>query len=117
MAPAISDGGKRYCCAYHYGIQSEDVPRVTSVLNQHRDLRDVINHARRLTGTSDMAHHALAAEWHKLRDLMLFAGYEDPKEASITAWIYACERMLAAYTFEMLKTVVKPHDLAPRAPT
>jgi hypothetical protein len=105
MAAALSDGsGHRRWCSYHHGINAEDIPRVTSVLNQHHDLRDVINHARRLACRSDMAHHALRAEWQKLRELLMFAGYEDPKEHSITQWIYACERMLASHMFAMLKT-------------
>ena len=98
MAGTISAGGQSSSwCAYHHGCHPNDISRITSVLNQHKDLRDIVNAGRRLLGSKDADPNTFAAEWKRMRELLSFGGYEQPKPrgaATLAGWLYGCESML-----------------------
>ena len=100
MAGTISAGGESSSwCAYHYACHPNDIASITSVLNQHHDLRDIVNAGRRLLVSKDADPSTFAAEWKRMRELLRFAGYEQPTLRpaaceTITGWLYSCESML-----------------------
>jgi len=98
---AESSHSTSWWCAYHYACHPSDLARVTSVLNQHHDLRDIVNHGRHLLTSSDVHPDSLAGEWQKLRELLAFGGYDDPKPGgsvdTLNAWLYRVEAMLGGY--------------------
>lgn len=90
-------------CAYHFGLVGMDIPRATSVLNQHHDLRDAINEGRRLLSDAKGDPAMLAGEWRKLRELVAFAGYDVPPAKhhdGLGGWVNRCEGMLLGFIGE-----------------
>lgn len=108
MAGTISAGGQSSSwCAYHHGCHQNDIPRITSVLNQHHDVRDIVNAGRRLLGSNDGDPSTFAAEWKRMRELLRFAGYEQPAPRgaeTLAGWLYGCESMLLSLVTQAMGT-------------
>jgi len=85
-------------CAYHYGCHSEDIARITSVLNQHHVLRDAI-----LEGRYALVHgpqSMLSTTWQVLRARVFDHGYTVPAKRgseTFTGWLWEVELLLGKY--------------------
>jgi len=100
---ADSSSSSTWWCAYHRACPPMDLPRVTSVLNQHKDLRDIVTDGRRLR-TVHGNESTWPAEWRRMRELLSFGGYDDPRPDAVTfeAWLYAVETMLGKLVVEAM---------------
>jgi hypothetical protein len=108
MAAGLSLGGSRrgaQWCAYHHACHTDDLARVTSVLNQHAALRDIINEGRRFIGHANVDESAVPGEHKRLVELMRFAAYEPPKAHNLGAFIFACETMLGGFVVEAMRSI------------
>jgi hypothetical protein len=103
---AESSHSSNWWCSYHYGVHSTDLPRVTSVLNQHRAITDLIAEMRRALTSTEIHPDQLKTEWanwkqrvsgfaippHKVGEHM-----DDPR-----AWAHRVEAMLGGLIVEAL---------------
>lgn len=111
MAAGLSLGGSKrgpQWCAYHHACPSDDLARVTSVLNQHKDLRDVVNAARGFVGHDNVDESKVPGEHRRLLELFRFAGYTAPEveqARSLTEFGYRCEALLGGFVVEAMRSL------------
>jgi hypothetical protein len=107
MAGALADGSNatNWWCAYHHACPTNDIPRVTSVLHQHKDLRDVIADGRAVLADPQRARD-ISGEWKRMADLLRFGGYTLPEPRGVenfAGFLYRCEVMLGGFVVKAMR--------------
>lgn len=97
---AESSSAKSWWCAYHYGAQAHDLPRITSALAQHSALVDVIATGREALTNDAIAPDVQADLWRNAKATLEQLGYVVPPSKGpgddYRGWIYRVECLLGS---------------------
>jgi hypothetical protein len=99
-ALAESSSARFWWCAYHYGAQAHDIPRITQQLAQHQVLVDTV-----ATGRQALTDPAIAPDvqddlWRNAKATLEQLGYTVPPAPrsgdDYRSWLYRVECLLGA---------------------